>query len=246
MIDLHSHILPELDDGARDLDEALQMARLAVDSGISHMVATPHCVDGGAAAIRENLHFFRQVLREGGIPLKIYSGMEIFATADTAQMLKEGLLLTLNRSRYPLVEFNFESDGVAQTEILRSLRQAGFYPLIAHPERYLYVQREPQLLNEWLRMGCLLQINKGSLTGRFGPTARELAFALAQRRFVSVVASDAHGAHQRTPWMYDAWDLLARYVSPIAAEQLLLENPRRIINDEPVVPMQPEWFRREF
>ena len=74
----------------------------------------------------------------------------------------------------------------------------------------------------------------------------QLAFALAQRRFVSVVASDAHGAHQRTPWMYDAWDLLARYVSPIAAEQLLLENPRRIINDEPVVPMQPEWFHREF
>lgn len=243
MIDLHSHILPELDDGARDLDETLSMARLAVKSGISHMVATPHCTDGGARAVWESVSFLRQALQEMRLPLKVYAGMEIYGTRDTARLLSEGKLLTLNRSRYPLVEFDFESDGIMETRILQSLLQAGYCPLVAHPERYLYIQREPQILNEWIRMGCLLQINKGSLIGRFGPVCQELAMALADRGFAAVVASDAHSATSRTPWMYDAWDLLARHISPIAAEQLLLENPKKILSNEPVMGAKPDWFR---
>ena len=243
MIDLHSHILPELDDGARDLDETFRMARLAVESGISHMVATPHCVDSGAQAVQESVSFLRQTLQQLRLPLKVYSGMEIYGTRDTAKLLSEGRLLTLNRSRYPLIEFDFESDGMTETQILHSVLQAGFRPLIAHPERYLYIQREPQLLDEWLDMGCLLQINKGSLTGRFGPVCQELSMALIARGFAAVVASDAHSAHSRTPWMYDAWDMLARQFSPLLAEQLLLETPRKILKNEPVTGAMPDWFR---
>lgn len=243
MIDLHCHILPELDDGARDLDETLRMARMAAESGISHLVATPHCTEGGARTVWESVSFLRQALQEMRLPLKVYTGMEIYGTRDTARLLAEGRLLTLNRSRYPLVEFDFESDGIGETRILQSILQAGFRPVVAHPERYLYIQREPQILNEWVNMGCLLQINKGSLTGRFGPVCQELGMALVDRKFAAVVASDAHSAVSRTPWMYDAWDLLARQFSPIAAEHLLLEIPKKILNNESIMGSKPEWFR---
>lgn len=242
MIDLHSHILPELDDGARELDEALHMARLAVESGVSHMVATPHRMDSGARTVTAAVEFLRQALQAVRIPLKLYPGMEIFGTMDTARLLREGRLLTLNHSRYPLIEFDFEGDGLIQTQILQSVIREGYCPVVAHPERYVYIQQQPELLNEWVRMGCLLQVNKGSLTGRFGRTPQALALALADRGFATVVASDAHSSQYRTPWMYDAWETLARQISPLAAEYLLLENPRKILNDEPMVQKEPDWF----
>ena len=154
MIDLHAHILWDLDDGARDPEESLRMAELAVDSGVSHMVATPHCRDGGVGAVREATAFLRELLKESGIPLKVYSGMEIFGSVETARLLQEGKLLTLNHSRYPLIEFEFMSDGIPETEILRSVLQAGYRPLVAHPERYVYAQENPELINTWVRMGC--------------------------------------------------------------------------------------------
>ena len=242
MIDLHSHILPELDDGAQDPEETLRMAALAVDSGVSHMVATPHCRDGGARKVREALAFTRRLLQESGIPLKLYSGMEIFGSWDTARLLREGHLFTLNHSRYPLIEFEFVSDGLPETQILESVLNAGYRPLVAHPERYVYVQQNPELINRWVRMGCLLQVNKGSLTGRFGNAPRAMALELVDRGLATVVASDAHSPRTRTPWMYDAWDLIARHISPIAAEQLLLENPRKILNNENIPMLEPEWF----
>lgn len=242
MIDLHSHILAGLDDGARDPEVSLRMAALAVDSGVSHLVATPHCRDGGAHKVREATAFLQQLLKESGIPLKLYAGMEIFGSYETARLLREGKLLTLNQSRYPLVEFEFVSDGIPETEILRQILQAGYRPLVAHPERYVYAQRDPELLNAWVRMGCLLQVNKGSLTGRFGRASQMLALELVDRGMATVVASDAHSSRVRTPWMYDAWELIAREISPIAAEQLMLENPRKILNNENLSVLEPEWF----
>ena len=242
MIDLHAHILWELDDGAQGPEESLRMAALAVRSGVSHMVATPHCREGGAGRVREAMTDLRQLLKESGIPLKIYSGMEIFGSWETARLLREGKLLTLNHSRYPLIEFEFVSDGVPETEILRSILRSGYRPVVAHPERYIYTQQDPELLNTWVRMGCLLQVNKGSLTGRFGSAPQALALELVDRGMATVVASDAHSPTVRTPWMYDAWELIAREISPIAAELLLLENPRRILNNENLPEMEPEWF----
>ena len=160
MIDLHSHILPELDDGARSLRDSLDMARLAVGSGVTIMVATPHCVDDRALEVYQTWKLLRQALRENDIPLRLFWGMEIFGTPDTARLLQEGKLLTLNGSRYPLIEFPFRSDGAEETRILRSVSRLGLRPVVAHPERYSCVQNDPELINRWHRMGCLFQINR--------------------------------------------------------------------------------------
>ena len=103
MIDLHCHILPELDDGSQSLEESLAMARMAVNSGVRAMAATPHCMGERAEEVYGTWSLLRQALEETGVPLKLYPGMEIFGTPDTARLLREGKLFTLNGSRYPLI-----------------------------------------------------------------------------------------------------------------------------------------------
>lgn len=242
MIDLHSHILPELDDGSQSLQESLAMARMAVDSGVTAMAATPHCAGDRAGDVYASWKLLRQALRENKIPLKLFPGMEIFGTEDTLRLLQDGKLFTLNGSRYPLIEFSFHSSGEQESRILRSLCKVGLKPVIAHPERYSYVQHDPELLNRWHRMGCLMQINRGSLLGRFGTRAQEMAEELVERKFAAIVASDAHSPQMRTPWMADVKKLLSQDFSPTCARTLLLENPRKILKDEPLPPVQPEWF----
>lgn len=242
MIDLHSHILPELDDGAHSLQDSLAMARMAVDSGITAMVATPHCADDRRQEIYEAWLLLRQALHENEIPLRLFLGMEIFGTPDTARMLCDGALLTLNGSRYPLIEFDFRSSGDVETQILQSVCKAGFRPIVAHPERYEYVQEDPQIINRWCRMGCLLQINRGSLIGRFGHRARETAVSLVNRGFVAAVASDAHSVRARTPWMKDVRHLLSTEISREYARQLLRDNPKKVIKNEEIHLAEPEWF----
>ena len=242
MIDLHSHILPELDDGAQSLEESLAMARMAVDSGVTDMVATPHCMGERSREVMDAYHFLREALWEANIPLNLHPGMEIFGSHAAARMLKEGKLLTLNGSRYPLVEFAFLSDGEEETVILRSLLRAGYRPVAAHTERYSYIQQMPQLINLWHKMGCLMQINRGSLLGRFGSRAQFSAMELVERGFAAVVASDAHSYVMRTPWMADAEELLAERISPLCQRTLLLDNPMKILRNEEVLPAEPEWF----
>lgn len=242
MIDLHSHILPELDDGSQSLEESLAMARMAVQSGVTVMVATPHCMDDRAQQVYAAWRLLREALRDTEIPLKLYLGMEIFGTADTVRLLRAGRLFPLNGSQYPLIEFSFRSTGEEETQILYQVLRAGYRPLVAHPERYGYVWENPELINLWTKMGCLLQINRGSLLGRFGPGAQRMAAELVERGFVTAVATDAHSPRVRTPWMKDIQTLLSQEYSPQLARKLLLQNPQHILRNEPLPPSEPEWF----
>lgn len=242
MIDLHSHILPELDDGSQSLQESLAMARMAVDSGVTAMAATPHCEDARANDVYAAWKLLRQALKENGIPLKLFPGMEIFGTEATLRLLHEGQLFTINGSRYPLIEFSFHSDGEQETRILRRLCKVGLRPIVAHPERYSYIQYDPEIINRWHRMGCLMQVNRGSLFGRFGTRAQHMSLELVSRNFAAVVASDAHSPQVRTPWMADVRKLLSEEYSPACARALLLENPVRILKDDPLTLAEPEWF----
>ncbi len=242
MIDLHCHILPGLDDGSQSLEDSLDMARIAADSGVKVLVTTPHCRSGGAKQVREAFLELRNAIRENRIPLEIACGMEILGTWNTLELLKEGELLTLNGTRRPLVEFHFNGDGREETDILNNLCRAGYKPIVAHPERYHYTQRDPGLLNLWYKMGCRFQINKGSLLGRFGQTERELSLALVDRGFASCVASDAHSSRVRTPWMRDVYELLSREFSRNTARWLLNDGPLAILKNQTPHQAAPVWF----
>ena len=231
MVDLHCHILPEMDDGARDARESMAMARLALERGTTRLVATPHCRTDGAAAVQDAVCYLQEQLQCLGLPLTIIPGMEIMADAQTPRLLQEGKLLTLGGSRYPLVEFAFEGDGQLPKQLLHQLVEAGYCPVIAHPERYSYIQQDPRLLNDWLDMGCLLQLNKGSFSGQFGAQCQALAFSLVARGYAGIIASDGHGFTHRKPTLDRTWDVIASEFSPKAAAVLLQENPRRILKN---------------
>ena len=242
MIDLHSHILPDLDDGAESFQESIEMARMAVDSGVNVMVATPHCSSYRGNEVRDKVLIFRDMLEDLDIPLKVCMGMEIFATDETLSLLKEKKLYTLNNSRYPLVEFSFDSDGIDETYLLKELVFGGYTPLVAHPERYGFVMEDPQIINKWAKMGCLFQINKGSLLGRFGIAIQRMAVSLLNRGFASVIASDAHSAKYRTPWMKDAEELIIKGFGSEAADLLLYQNPKKILRNEKITGNTPVWY----
>lgn len=248
MIDIHTHILPGLDDGAPDWDTALEMAQLALESGVTTLVATPHYAAFGPqsqcdrATVVAATEKFRQLLEKEGLPLQVLPGMEIFGTPDAVRQLREGRLMGLGDTRYPLIEFPFTDYAPQATDLLDALCQDGWRPVVAHPERYLYIQEAPELLNLWVQMGCLLQVNKGSLLGRFGRQEQALSHALVERGLAFVVASDAHSSSVRTTWMAQVQSLIFQEYAPAAAHMLLTANPRRLLSGKSIAPYEPDYF----
>ena len=248
MIDIHAHILPGVDDGSQSLETSLEMARLSVQSGVSAVVATPHCnipddeCIKDAETMRRAVADFRRELQKNDIRLQIYEGMEIFATEDMVDRFYARELTTLNGSVYPLVEFPFAFFAGEATGMLRSLISIGLRPIVAHPERYEYVQEDPALLHIWFSMGCYLQVNRGSLTGRFGEQIEELSLSMLERGFISFIASDAHSPVFRTTWMEDVRDLVTEHMGAKYASLLLSKNPSRMLKNLEITREDPLWY----
>lgn len=254
MIDLHVHILPGLDDGAEDLSEALEMAELACESGVKRLVATPHSNQEGRF---ENYYtdslwqvyteFCREVRKER-ISLQVDLGMEIFTSEDMQQKVLQRRLIGLNSTPVYLVEFPFEAEGEWMGEQLSSLLKIYKKPLIAHPERYACVQEFPEFAYEWLQMGCLTQLNRGSALGRFGKKAQRAAEDLLENNLVTCIASDAHGSCIRTTYMEDIWNYLEQTYGEDTAYRLMQENPQNILERRPIPAHgnMPERKRRFF
>lgn len=242
MVDIHAHILPGLDDGSDRTRTSLRMAESAVRSGVTDLIATPHCNQRGrfenyaSEALTEQYLRLKDLLQREQIALRLHLGMEVFATRDTAALLRDGKVLTLAGSRYLLVEFGFRTDAYEMDRILRETAQAGVVPILAHPERYQALQVLPDILEDWVRAGVHLQINKGSLSGYFGREPFALAETMLEHDLASFVASDAHRADRRTPALRDTYRWIASHYSEQLADRLLRRNPERVLRNEPLIP----------
>lgn len=249
MTDLHCHILPGADDGAASEEESLAMAAMAERSGVRAIAVTPHCNVPGefenyaGPELQRQLEALRAAVRRAGLQVELYAGMEVFATGDVPHLLDCGRLLTLGGSRYLLVEFGFDESPDFAEAILAAIAARGAVPVVAHPERYRFIQGNEALLLEWSRQGYVLQINKGSLAGRFGRRAARTARWCMASGCVHLIASDAHSPYRRTTRMEEAWELAAAADGPEIADFLLRENPRRILEDRPVRPVLEEFER---
>ena len=253
MIDIHAHILPDLDDGSEDMEESLEMAELAVESGVEIMAAT-HSNQMGrfenfqSEQLQTAFERLRMVLKKEKIPLKILNGMEIFASEDIAQKIKNKQLSGINGTDYYLVEFPFDADPWWIRECLEDIFDTGKIPLIAHPERYFCIQDYPELIYEWVQNGCVTQMNKGSILGRFGRNVMETARILLRNDLISCIASDAHRSYIRTPHMGEAKKALVHIGGYGYAWHLTDENPERIIKNIqiPLHGRRPERRKKYF
>lgn len=238
MIDLHCHIIPMVDDGARSAAVACQMAAHAYRSGTDTIVATPHCnLHGARSNYRGRLYteffsLFRALLRQHGIPVQLLPGAELFAhPSNLRRLLDERRVVTLNHSRYLLTEFNFQTRGEDISDALDLIARRGLVPVVAHPERYAAVQHDLRLVARWFAKGYVIQINKGSLLGRLGNSAQIAGEAILTAGLAHVIATDAHDMRYRPTGFQTLLPFLqARCPEDYIA--LLLEiNPRRIIDD---------------
>ena len=239
MIDLHCHIMPWVDDGAESAWMACRMAELSLRNGVDIVVATPHCnLKGSRTNYRgrtftEVFSMFRALLEQHDIPLRVLPGAEIFAHgSNLRELLEEDRVVTLNHSRYLLVEFNFQTPAEELNELLSVVRSYGYIPVIAHPERYVAVQEAPGLAMRWYEKDYVIQLNKGSILGRLGQASCETAHYLLSNQTAHVVASDAHDIRGRAPGFHSLLPVLKDICSHDYVLQLVEENPYKILTDQ--------------
>lgn len=242
MVDIHCHILPSFDDGAENLEESLEMARMAYRSGVTDVAATSHfmgTMEGleGLSLMRQRYTELMLEIKKADIPLRLHPGAEIFCTPQTPELARMGKLPTLGSGNYVLTEFYFDESFDFMDTMLTDIAAEGYRIVVAHPERYGVIQHNPELVQRWVRLGYVLQMNKGSVLGAFGSRAKHAANALLEMGLAHLFASDAHSYRSRTPHMGQIRQWAQEHCDEWYAQILLERNPRRILEGRPIVGM---------
>jgi protein-tyrosine phosphatase len=251
MIDLHTHILPGVDDGVKTMDDAVLFARVAAADGVTTIVATPHYREGfymnarpdvlvGVAALNERL-------RAEDIPILVLPGAEIHISADLVSRVKSGHAPTLaDNGKTVLFELSMSQYPPDLEQLVFQMRLAGLQVLFAHPERIRYFQDDISRYEAVVRLGAFGQITTGSVTGVFGEDIAEFSQELARKRLVHVIASDAHNTRGRPPVISSAMGLLSSWAGDDFAQRMTEEFPRAFIEgrDPELPPPREEPLRR--
>jgi protein-tyrosine phosphatase len=235
LVDIHSHVLYGMDDGAQTLEDSIALVKMAAAAGTTDLVGTPHA----SPMYRFEPELIRERLREveaatGGV-LRLYSGCDFHLSYENIQdALANPRKYTINQNSYLLVEFSDLLIFRNTQDIFARLLEAGMYPIITHPERNGLLRQRINDLAAWSEAGCYLQVTAQSMVGRFGQHAQEFARALLDRRLVHFIASDGHDVERRPPTMDAAFAWLeSNYGRPLA-EVLCIANPRATLTGDPV------------
>lgn len=250
MIDLHSHILPDLDDGASDWEQSILMARTAVKDGITGMVCTPHWVpgkyDNNRQVILECFAEFKKRLEEASIPLTVYPGAELRIDINLPQRLRSGELLTLNDGgSYALIELPDEGLPDNLEDYFWQLQLQGIKPVVSHVERNSALRHNPERLYRWSETGILSQITASSILGEFGEEVREFSVRLLEHRIVHMVVTDAHGMRVRAPMLSGAVQVIKKILGTAIADDMTCRIPKSILDGKSFTPTMPVPFRRK-
>lgn len=236
MIDIHSHILPEIDDGSKSIEDTLEMLRNAEIEGTTDIVATPHyCIGYGEETyenVKNMVRNLNELLKKEHINIKVHYGQEVYYSERLLEDLKEGVIGTINSGRYLLIEFNMRDLEEELFDIMYELKIKGIIPIIAHPERYSYIQRHPSLINRFVEEGCLFQLNSGSIEGLHSKEAQKCAELLISKGVYSFIGSDAHNNKNRKTGIrkgiYEADNILKGY------EEIFIDNGKKLLRDEEI------------
>jgi len=253
MIDLHSHVLPNLDDGSRTLEHSIQMCRISHQDGIETIVATPHILPGIYENDRSTILFqvakLNTALRNASThsridasgfqsAIKILPGADVHFSSDLLERLKRKEIVTVNdQGRYLMVEFEFQGIPYQAEEVLFQLIANGIIPIISHPERNMEIGQRPQRYYGMVQMGCLGQVTAMSLTGEFGPGIKRSAERLLAKRLIHLIASDAHSVDGRPPILSAGVEAAEKIIGKEEAQKMVTEYPKAVIEGRrPDVP----------
>ncbi len=234
-IDIHSHILHAIDDGPGTLDEAVALARSYLSAGFTTVIATPHATDGRPepALIEERLFELRQALDQQNIPLTVLPGCEYHIEPKTLERLRSGDILTLNHSRYLLLELPFFQPLPPYTlKLISDLTSAGYIPVIPHPERALDLQQNPRLLFDLHAAGALFQATWGALSGRLGPAARSVVSFMLDANLAHFFATDAHSPGTRLLRLDKPLAILTEKKGEDFAASVLTDRPAQLLENK--------------
>ena len=239
MVDIHCHILPEVDDGAWDMEAAVAMAKIARDSGVKKIITTPHFKGEpksleAVGFLMHQRRLLQSRLKREKIEVELLPGAEVLCVPQTMELAQTGRLPTLGTGRYVLTEFYFDASAGFMDETLHGLRQMGYLPVVAHPERYGAVQRDPELAARWFHRGIVLQVNKGSVLGAFGRRAEDAAVRMLCRGNAHIIASDAHSPHVRTTDLQPVRHWCLDHLGQAYTKILLEDNPGRVAAGKPM------------
>jgi protein-tyrosine phosphatase len=253
--DLHAHILPNVDDGPKEMEDAILMAQVAAKDGTRAILATPHRKDVtekfSVAHIKDLVNCINSILRETEINLQLFLGMENHLDLELPRDFSNGQALTINDTKYALVEMPFFGHPNYLEEILFQIQLQGIIPILAHPERIEAVQLNPSLLVNFVERGMLSQVTAGSVVGHFGVKVKKLTIKLLKMGLVHILASDTHfPAGPRSPILTEGLAVASSVIGQKKALAMLTTTPKAVLEGNPVVlpPIQidlPEqhWWK---
>ncbi len=237
MIDIHSHLLPNVDDGPSSMDESLSLAQFAVERGITHSIVTPHIHPGRweneALSIRSSVDAFKKALQDKKIPLTVGMSGEVRVSIEALQMIASHQVPFLGKwgnDYVVLLEMPHSHIPAGIEQMIHWMAQRNIRPLIAHPERNKDILRRLDKVQLLVDAGCLFQVTAGSISGKFGSTARDRARQLLEMGVVTVLATDAHNIKRRPPTLDEGRDAAAIIVGEENAQRLVVDNPWKIVS----------------
>ncbi len=234
MIDIHCHILPNMDDGPQNIDESVEMASIASGDGIEKIIATPHVTDNKYSSddIADRVDQFNHLLRQKSIPVQIYPGAEVAISLDPEKLSE----YTINHTSYILIEFPHDHLPSYAGKMIDWLCAKKLKPIIAHPERNYSIIRSPEVLLGIINSNVYIQITAASLTGDFGRDIQYCAHFFLDSGNVDIIASDAHSTKFRPPQLSAATKLATKRLGTKASLRLVYDNPAAILKGEKIHP----------
>ena len=236
MIDIHCHILPGIDDGSKDLDTSIQMLNTAVETGTKKCIATPHYYWGqfenNYISVTNHVKKLNSEAALRNIPIEIFPGQEVFVDKHTLDLCKRGIIRGLNHTKYILIEFPIDVLPSDAFDLIYELKILGAKPIIAHPERYVYIINKTSTINRFIEEECLFQINSSSIMGLFGPEVKKTALTLIENGICQFIASDAHSTGRRNADMTKALSIIKKEYSNIF--ESIIKNGQNVLDDRDI------------
>lgn len=240
MIDIHHHLLWGLDDGAKDIETSLAMAKIAVADGITHVVCTPHANSNynyEAEVVEEKIAELQRLLDREHVALKLGRGCDFHLSYDNIEQAeKDPSRFSINGMGYLMVEIPDFGMPQGLTEVFYQLQLASLMPVLTHPERNPTLQADPERMKDWIRGGLLVQVTAGSIVGQMGKVAQRMSHQMLADRWVHFVATDAHNTTTRPPKMRAAFELIASKYGEEYAHALCVSNPLAAFQGAPLLP----------